>query len=521
MKTKRKAVRRVPFVGNLDHVDLSLDVASVCSTSGSPKRNHALREDTFVPPTSADCRKQKRRKMNTHTSSSSMSGQDHRSVSTVEGECTCSSHIAHLHMPNTGQCVDADLISDTCDVAMQQASTENTGTVSNATVDNSSLIGSNENPPRTRKRERCTSPTSLGGQLQNINPTNTPENCTRQSKRPGFIQVDNASFVRSNENSARSQKRQRRTSLNSIGGQHQNINPTHGTSLRFIQVTPNALCTSNNLPDANRNRQRRARQVAMKYASTAKLFFGMTSESREANERFQSTIDVATMEKLYYLQLKITHTRDKLQDADVPDFKLKLFGVVGSRQYDLPTGDSVGAVVFEGGPDVATDYDVIIQKHGGQPQRIDKLNPHYMSLHFPLFFIYGEDGYHLGLKLLDKAGEPAEKDKQMSMKILMAGTSDPSSPPKDYGKQVVTESQVTVSKHGSPPNTQGKEIIGLPKSTSLLTLKRTDFDTSLYVKVYRKWTTINKASVPVMHSCILLDQQEASTPKSKKTKKND
>ncbi|PWA58300.1 helitron helicase-like domain-containing protein [Artemisia annua] len=88
--------------------------------------------------------------------------------------------------------------------------------------------------------------------------------------------------------------------------------------------------------------------------------------------------------------------RDKMEGVDVPNFKVKLFGVVGSRQYDLPAGDSIGAIVFEGGPDVGTNYDVIIEKRGGKPQRIDKLNPHYMSLHFPILFIHGEEGYHLG-----------------------------------------------------------------------------------------------------------------------------
>ncbi|PWA44899.1 hypothetical protein CTI12_AA521800 [Artemisia annua] len=112
--------------------------------------------------------------------------------------------------------------------------------------------------------------------------------------------------------------------------------------------------------------------------------------------------------------------RDKIESGDISNFKLKLFGVVGSRQYDIPAGDSIGAIVFEGGPEVKTDYDVVIERRGGQPQRIDKLNPHYMSLHFPLLHIHGEEGYHLGLKLLDKAGEPPEKDKHMTMKMYYA-----------------------------------------------------------------------------------------------------
>ena len=37
--------------------------------------------------------------------------------------------------------------------------------------------------------------------------------------------------------------------------------------------------------------------------------------------------------------------RDKIEEADVPEFKIRLFGVVGSRQHELPAGDSIGAIV--------------------------------------------------------------------------------------------------------------------------------------------------------------------------------
>ena len=43
-----------------------------------------------------------------------------------------------------------------------------------------------------------------------------------------------------------------------------------------------------------------------------------------------------------------------------------------------------------------------------------------MSLHFPLLFIHGEEGYHLGLKLAQKAGQSSEKEKQMTMKMYYA-----------------------------------------------------------------------------------------------------
>lgn len=53
--------------------------------------------------------------------------------------------------------------------------------------------------------------------------------------------------------------------------------------------------------------------------------------------------------------------RNKMAEANIPEFKVRLFGVIGSKQHELPTGDSICAIVFEGGPDVETDFDVVIE----------------------------------------------------------------------------------------------------------------------------------------------------------------
>ncbi|PWA74877.1 hypothetical protein CTI12_AA248520 [Artemisia annua] len=112
--------------------------------------------------------------------------------------------------------------------------------------------------------------------------------------------------------------------------------------------------------------------------------------------------------------------RDKLLDTNVPEFRIRLFGVAGSAQHELPTADEVGAIVFDNGPDGITDFDVVIQHHSGEPERVNKLHPAYMSLHFPLLFIFGEQGYHTDLRLLDVAGESSEGTKRMSMDAYYA-----------------------------------------------------------------------------------------------------
>ena len=71
--------------------------------------------------------------------------------------------------------------------------------------------------------------------------------------------------------------------------------------------------------------------------------------------------------------------RDIIAAGNVPDFKIRLFAVTGSRQYELPAGDSIGAIVYEGGPDTGTEYDIIIRKKAGDPERVSKLHPCYMS----------------------------------------------------------------------------------------------------------------------------------------------
>ncbi|GJR27190.1 hypothetical protein Tco_1103422 [Tanacetum coccineum] len=71
----------------------------------------------------------------------------------------------------------------------------------------------------------------------------------------------------------------------------------------------------------------------------------------------------------------------------------------GVRGYDLPTSDLIRGIVFENRPKSRTDFDVIIEFRGGPPQRINKLHQSYMSLQFPLLFVFGQSGFHLELQL--------------------------------------------------------------------------------------------------------------------------
>ncbi|GJZ48595.1 DNA helicase [Tanacetum coccineum] len=103
--------------------------------------------------------------------------------------------------------------------------------------------------------------------------------------------------------------------------------------------------------------------------------------------------------------------------AEVIFTKLKqstLYNVIGAREYELPTGDMLGAIVYETGPDNVMDYDIMLETRSGYPQRVNKLHASYMSLQFPLLFIYGEDGYSKDLKMVGSSGS-SSKDKRLTM----------------------------------------------------------------------------------------------------------
>ncbi|GJY33606.1 DNA helicase [Tanacetum coccineum] len=91
--------------------------------------------------------------------------------------------------------------------------------------------------------------------------------------------------------------------------------------------------------------------------------------------------------------------RDKCKELDIPEFKIRLYNAEGARSYELPTSNTLGAMVFESGIADNADFDVIIQHTNGPAQRVNKLHPLYMSLQFPLLFIYGQPGYQLHFRL--------------------------------------------------------------------------------------------------------------------------
>ncbi|PWA59840.1 DNA topoisomerase 2 [Artemisia annua] len=110
--------------------------------------------------------------------------------------------------------------------------------------------------------------------------------------------------------------------------------------------------------------------------------------------------------------------RDLCNQDEIPDFKLRLYNAGGARGYELPTSNNVAAIVFGSGPITESDYDVIIQYKNSPAQRINKLHQSYMSLQFPLIFIYGQPGFHTKLRL--RSANPTDKPKRPPLLSIMS-----------------------------------------------------------------------------------------------------
>ncbi|GKF65872.1 hypothetical protein Tco_0192389 [Tanacetum coccineum] len=79
------------------------------------------------------------------------------------------------------------------------------------------------------------------------------------------------------------------------------------------------------------------------------------------------------------------------------------------RGYELPTSDLLGGIVYENGPRSRTYFNVIIEFRGGPPQRIYKLHQSYISLQFPLLFVFGQPGFYPELQLKPRDGRSRGK----------------------------------------------------------------------------------------------------------------
>ncbi|GJT92566.1 hypothetical protein Tco_1081411 [Tanacetum coccineum] len=66
--------------------------------------------------------------------------------------------------------------------------------------------------------------------------------------------------------------------------------------------------------------------------------------------------------------------RDRCQEIDIPEFKIRLYNGNGACGYELLASNTLGEIVFDSGLTGSTEFDVIIEHIGRLPKRINKLH---------------------------------------------------------------------------------------------------------------------------------------------------
>ena len=86
---------------------------------------------------------------------------------------------------------------------------------------------------------------------------------------------------------------------------------------------------------------------------------------------------------------------ERLSSArDDKKYTLKLIGSRphDGRQYNLPTGNEVAALIVGDFDSTVDKRDIILHKQNGNLKRISELHVSYLALQYPLLFPYAEDG---------------------------------------------------------------------------------------------------------------------------------
>ncbi len=114
------------------------------------------------------------------------------------------------------------------------------------------------------------------------------------------------------------------------------------------------------------------------------------------------SLDPTTLDRLLTMMYNINPyvkvfkmARDMMVTEGVPmDMKLCFITsqTKDAHRYNVPTVDEVTTSMVGDGSEVVDRHDVVLAQQAGPFQRIFELHVGYMALHYPLLFLYGEDG---------------------------------------------------------------------------------------------------------------------------------
>ncbi|CAN1326876.1 ATP-dependent DNA helicase PIF1 [Linum perenne] len=136
----------------------------------------------------------------------------------------------------------------------------------------------------------------------------------------------------------------------------------------------------------------------------------VSSTTRTLNAQLMSDLQ-DMLDEHNVLTQSFRRVRDALRQPNSESLRLRISGtrVPNDRRYELPSGtDLAGLIPGDFEPD-HEERDIIVNNRSTGLTRITSLNPLFDSLHFPLLFPYGNDGFHELIRYNPLYAKPTKK----------------------------------------------------------------------------------------------------------------
>ncbi|RID60231.1 hypothetical protein BRARA_F03402 [Brassica rapa] len=137
-------------------------------------------------------------------------------------------------------------------------------------------------------------------------------------------------------------------------------------------------------------------------------------------EIIQPIMNILNAVNPYVAQFRSARERFRMNPDQTFHMRIVSRSDKDGRTYNTPTASEVAALIpgdFNLGMD---KRDIVIQHKSGRLTRIDEIHISYLALQYPLLFVYGEDGFRVGIKKgVTEASKKLKKD-TISMRQFFA-----------------------------------------------------------------------------------------------------
>ncbi|KAF8105368.1 hypothetical protein N665_0158s0050 [Sinapis alba] len=121
------------------------------------------------------------------------------------------------------------------------------------------------------------------------------------------------------------------------------------------------------------------------------------NKNKLKKEIIDSLIEVLNAVNPYVKEFR--SVRDRFKEYPEKTFQMRIVSdrVKDGRTYNVPTVSEIAALIPGDFNLDMNKRDIVLQEHSGKLIRISEIHAAYLALQYPLIFIYGEDGYRLGI----------------------------------------------------------------------------------------------------------------------------